>query len=243
MPRVITTPNTEELLPAAARNNAEWCAAVCRGGAFSADGWSSARRTPPLYPDAVTLTRHASAAALLAGTDTDSPGCSVKDSFADLDLGPAGFEVLFEARWIHRPAGVPVPAAPGLEWSRVRTVAELEAWETAWDGGECTGLFHPGLLTGDIALLAGSAGGVVVAGAVASVAAGVVGLSNVFTAEGTPADEAWRGGLTAVAQLWPDLPVVGYESGDDLDTAVRHGFTVLGPLRVWLHSSSRQDTA
>lgn len=236
---MITDPDTEELLRAAVDNNARWCAAVSGGGTFSADAWTSARRTPPYYPDGVTLTREASADALLAGMDTASPGCSVKDSFAALDLAPAGFEVLFGAEWIHRPAGAPAPAASALAWARVADAGELAAWEAAWDGGRSTGLFHPALLTEEIAFFAGrSAGGRIVAGAAANRTGGVVGLSNVFTADGTPDDEAWAGALTAVADLWPGLPVVGYEAGDDLDTAVRHGFTPLGPLRVWLHTDT-----
>ncbi|WP_051696025.1 hypothetical protein [Streptomyces sp. NRRL S-244] len=254
--RVIIDLDTEELLRAAVHNNAEWCAAVSGGGTFAADAWTSARRTPPYYPDGVTLTREASADALVAGMDTKSPGCSVKDSFAALDLAPAGFEVLFGAEWIHRPGAAPVPAAsapaapapatsapgappsPALAWTRVADAAELAAWETAWGGGESTGLFHPGLLTPEIAFLAGrAADGRILAGAAANRTGAVVGLSNVFTADGTPDDEAWAGALAAVADLWPGLPVVGYESGDDLDTALRHGFTPLGPLRVWLHTA------
>ncbi|MEV0413752.1 hypothetical protein AB0I68_23825 [Streptomyces sp. NPDC050448] len=235
---MIIDPDTEELLRAAVRNNAAWCAAVSGGGSFAADAWTSARRTPPYYPDGVTLTREASADALLAGMDTDSPGCSVKDSFAALDLAPAGFEVLFGAEWIHRPAGAPAPGPSALTWTRAADAGELAAWEAAWGGGESSGLFRPGLLTEEIAFFAGrSADGRIAAGAAANGTDGVVGLSNVFTADGTPDGEAWAGALGAVADLWPGLPVVGYEAGDDLDTAVRHGFTPLGPLRVWLHTA------
>ncbi|MGE7387361.1 hypothetical protein ACQKM2_17955, partial [Streptomyces sp. NPDC004126] len=100
----------EQLRAAAARNNAEWCAAVSRSGHFRDALWCSPHRTPPLYPDAVTLTPGATAAEVLAGVNTAAPGCSVKDSFAALDLAPAGFEVLFGAQWIHRPAGPGAPA-------------------------------------------------------------------------------------------------------------------------------------
>ncbi|WP_449486654.1 hypothetical protein [Streptomyces avidinii] len=233
------TPNTEELLLAAAYNNAAWCAAVSRDGGFTAEAWTSPRRTPPYYPDAVTLTGEADAAALVAAIDTASPGASVKDSFAALDLAPAGFEVLFGAQWIHRPAGAPA-AAPALEWARVAGPAELVAWETAWDGEESSGLFHPGLLTdhdGDVVFLTGrDADGRILAGAAANRTGEVVGVSNVFSVDGTPDDEAWAGALTLVAGLWPGLTVVGYESGDDLDTALGQGFAPLGPLRVWVHT-------
>ncbi|MEU9232281.1 hypothetical protein [Streptomyces subrutilus] len=240
---MIITPDLDELLRAAARDNAEWCDAVARGhgpaGAFGAEAWSSARRTPPLYPDAVTLAPGASAPALVAGIDTGNPGCSVKDSFADLDLAGDGFEVLFEARWIHRPAAAPAPAGGSrLEWSAVGGAAELARWEAAWDGEEGTGLFHPDLPGRDVVFLAGRAGGRIVAGAVAHRGSGaVVGLSNLFAHDEADTDAAWAGALTAVAARWPDLPVVGYESGDDLAAAVRAGFTPIGPLRVWLHTA------
>ncbi|MEU6863281.1 hypothetical protein ABZ924_08420 [Streptomyces sp. NPDC046876] len=236
---MIITPNTEDALRAAVHNNAAWCAAVCPGGVFTAGSWTSPRRTPPYYPDAVTLTREVSAAALTAGIDTQSPGCSVKDSFAVLDLAPAGFELLFEAQWIHRPADAAAPApASALSWSRIESARDLDRWEAAWDGEESTGLFHPGLLTPEIAFLAGrSAEGRIVAGAVANEAAGVVGVSNVFTQDGVADEEAWSGALAEIASLWPGRAVVGYEAGEDLATALRHGFTPLGPLRVWLHTA------
>ncbi|WP_371618728.1 hypothetical protein [Streptomyces sp. NBC_00454] len=231
----------------AALNNAEWCDAVCRAhgleGSLGEDVWISARRTPPYYPDAVTLRAEASEGAVLTGIDTDAPGSSVKDSFAVLDLAPDGFEVLFDAQWIHRPATAPAPApTPGLalNWTRVASAAELEAWEATWDGEESTGLFRPALLTSEIAFLAGrDPGGRIRAGAVANRTGEVVGLSNVFTAEGTPDDAAWSGSLASIAGLWPGLAVVGYESGDDLGTAIRHGFRPVGPLRVWLRTSER----
>ncbi|MFF4423296.1 hypothetical protein ACFY04_21380 [Streptomyces sp. NPDC001549] len=227
------------LLRRAAVNNAAWCEAVCRahGLAPRYDGeqlWFSARRTPPMYPDAVTLEPAVPARSVVRGVDTDSPGCSVKDSFADLDLAGAGFEVLFEAQWIHRPAGAPLPEAEaeaaGLEWSEVSGAEELAAWEAAFDGGESTegdGLFRPALLGEGIVFLAGRDGGRIVAGAVASTGGGVVGVSNLFGA-------AWEGVLGAVSARWPELDVVGYEHGEDLEAAVRCGFAPIGPLRVWL---------
>ncbi|MGR4880976.1 hypothetical protein ACIPUC_16445 [Streptomyces sp. LARHCF249] len=239
----MTDPDTHALLLAAARDNAEWCDAVARGhgpaGAFAPDAWTSARRTPPLYPDAVTLAPGASAAALVAGIDTDGPGCSVKDSFADLDLAGDGFEVLFEARWIHRPTAAPAAGSGSrLEWSAVTDPAGLEEWEAAWDGERSTGLFHRALPSRDIVFLAGRAGDRIAAGAVAHRGSGaVVGLSNLFAHDEADTDAAWSGALDAIAARWPELPVVGYESGDDLDAAVRAGFTPLGPLRIWLHAA------
>ncbi|MFB7255858.1 hypothetical protein [Streptomyces nojiriensis] len=227
------------LLRRAALNNAVWCDAVCRAHGLTPgyDGeqvWFSARRTPPMYPDAVTLAPAVPVGSVVRGVDTASPGCSVKDGFADLDLAGAGFEVLFEAQWIHRPAGAPLPRAEGeaagLEWSEVADAEELAAWEAAFDGGESTGgdrRFRPALLRDGIVFLAGRAGGRIAAGAVASTGGGVVGVSNLFGA-------AWAGVLGAARDRWPELDVVGYEHGEDLEAAVRCGFAPIGPLRVWL---------
>ncbi|MFJ3882232.1 hypothetical protein ACIPW5_32900 [Streptomyces sp. NPDC090077] len=238
---VLQTPQTphtpQQLRAAAARNNAEWCAAVSRSGRFRDALWSSPRRTPPLYPDAVTLAPDASAAEVLAGVDTSAPGCSVKDSFAALDLAPAGFEVLFEAQWIHRAAGTAAPTGTRLQWAELESPGELAAWETAWDGEESTGLFHEGLLREGIVFLAGRSGARITAGAVVSTGGGVVGVSNVFAHDDADADATWAAALDAAARHWPGLPVVGYEHGEDLDTAVRAGFTPLGPLRIWLHTA------
>jgi hypothetical protein len=90
--------------------NAAWCDLVC-GGEFGPRAWTSPCRTPEYYPDAVTLTPDATAADILPFVD-GSAGCSVKDSFATLDL--PGFSILFEATWIECGPGVPEPG-----WRRV----------------------------------------------------------------------------------------------------------------------------
>ncbi|MBC3986410.1 hypothetical protein H8N01_28475 [Streptomyces sp. AC536] len=235
------TPSQHHLVQAAARNNAEWCAAMSRShglpGECGADAWTAPARTPLYYPDAVTLAPGADRAALVSRIDTAVPGATVKDSFADLDLAEAGFHVLFDAQWLHRPASG-AARAPGLSWDVVRDPAALRAWALAWDGGDGNaGLFRPALLDDPATfVLAGrSADGRVLAGAVASRSDQVVGVSNVFGLDGGP-DAAWPGVLDTVHELFPTLPVVGYEQGEDLTVAVRHGFEPVGPLRIWLHS-------
>ncbi|MFF3326749.1 hypothetical protein [Streptomyces sp. NPDC002889] len=234
----------------AARNNAQWCDAMCRAhglpGSFGARVWTNGRRTPPLYPDAVTLTGDATADDILGTVDTAGPGCSVKDSFVSLDLAAAGFEVLFEAQWLHRPGDLPAPVPPpGREWERVRSPAELAAWAAAWDGDEgLAGLFRPELLTDPATtfLAAREAPGKdrIVAGAVVSLGAGAAGISNLFAVD-DDLDAAWAGALAAVARRWPGTPVVGYEQGDDLTAAVGQGCAPVGPLRVWLVSAQAAD--
>lgn len=219
---------------AAARNNADWCAAMCRAhdlppGTFGDRAWTSAVRTPPYYPDAVTLHPDATADDVLGGIDLRTPGASVKDSFAALDLTPHGFRILFEAHWIHRPAGPPASGADEV-MEPVRTPAGLAAWQQAWSGGDqAPDLFRPALLADPSTTVL--AGGVHRAtGAVLTLAAGAVGVSNLFG----PPDAAWPACLAAAHRLHPGTPVVGYDSGDDLTAALRHGFTATGPLRIWL---------
>ncbi|MCX5285327.1 hypothetical protein [Streptomyces sp. NBC_00198] len=234
------TTSEQFLVRAAARNNAEWCAAMSRShgltSAFAPGVWTAPERTPLFYPDAVTLEPGADPAGLVARIDTRTSGASVKDSFADLDLGRFGFQVLFEARWIHRAAGAPAVVS-GLAPDVAADTDTLRAWALAWDDGDGNeGLFRPELLDdpATVVLVGRSADGRVVAGAVASRGDDVVGVSNVFAREGGP-DAAWSFALTATHRLFPALPVVGYEHGEDLTAAVRHGFEPIGPLRIWLH--------
>jgi hypothetical protein len=224
---------TDSRTVAAIRDNAEWCDLVCRthgiATAFHADAWVAATRSPPAYPDAVTLRASASADGLLTRIDR-SPGCSVKDSFASLDLSGSGFEVLFDAEWIHRPPST-LAATGALRWRSVESVDELQAWAAAHGGGA---VFRPALLDEPAValLMATDAGGGLAAGAIGRRGGSVVGLSNLFTVSADP-DEAWAGAVVALSAAFPDLSLVGYERGDDLAAARRAGFTTVGRLRVW----------
>lgn len=229
------------LTRAAARNNAEWCHAFSRthgiDGRFHAAFWSSPVRTPPYYPDAVTLRPKITVQDVLSRIDWGE-GCSVKDSFACLDLGAPGFRPLFRAEWVVRqPAEGRLAARRG--WSAVTTEAQLREWEASWGevpGG--SGFFRPALLTNEtIAVLAAHDGDRVVAGAITNRSATVIGLSNVFDTAGD-LDSAWADGAAAAATLWGDMPTVSYDSGDSLDAAHSAGFESIGELVVWLNSPS-----
>jgi hypothetical protein len=195
---------------AVVRNNAEWCAAVCRahgiGGTFGPRAWLSAAPAPPLYPDAVTLVPEATAADVVAAH-------KVKDSFAALDL--AG-RVLFDAQWIHRDAATRNGGRTALRW---RQTADL------------TDVFPklPAPLAADprVRVYAAWDAGEVVGGAITFEAAGVAGVTNAFL---TVEDDLWTGLLDAIEG---DGELVGYEHGPALKAAFRHGFRALGPLRIW----------
>ncbi|MGZ4754842.1 MAG: hypothetical protein ACXVJW_00800 [Acidimicrobiia bacterium] len=226
-----------DFVQVAARNNAELCDLVCGAhgvtGVFSADAWTSTFRTPPFYPDAVTLDPAVDALGLLERID-GSQGASVKDSFATLDLGAHGFRVLFGAEWIFRAADA--PAWSGLQCSRVSDAAALSRWEQAWsDGATPPGLFSPALLDSPdlVVLRCCDAGGRLVGGAILNRSRHAVGISNLF-ATGDPAG-VWAGCLAEATARFPGFAIVGYEQGDHLDLARRAGFRSIGALRVWIN--------
>lgn len=218
---------------AAAGNNAQWCDLVCRAHGLPTSQqrglWSTRRRSPAGYPDAVTLRRGVPPAGVLALVD-DTPGCSVKDSFGDLDLAAFGFEVLFDAAWIHAAAATTAAEAT-VGWTLVTEAEEFAAWTAAAPAGDVLG---PDLL-GDpaVRVLVAHDGGGVRAGAIANRSAAVVGVSNVFSTT-IAADAAWAGIVSTLSVCFPGLPLVGYELAADRPPALRAGFTEVGPLRVWL---------
>jgi hypothetical protein len=218
----------------AARNNADWCDVVCRTHgiptSFDDDMWTSLRRSPPMYPDAVALRETVTPSRLLDLIDT-SAGCSVKDSFASLDLSPVGMRVLFEADWLYHQPDPPLTGRKHFTWNVVRTAEQLQQWAAAHGGGD---VFRPGLLTEpDVAImLARDTDGALACGAIANRSASAVGVSNVFTA--TEPDHAWPELVSAVSVQFPDLPIVGYERGESRTAALAAGFQPVGRLRVWL---------
>ncbi len=229
-------------LVAAARYNARWCDAVCAAqgspGELRADVWLNRAEVPRFYPNLATLTAGADVAAPL---DTlDAAGLEgewgVKDSFARLDLRARGFRVLFEARWMRRPAAA-APAGGGhaaARWERVRTAGALAEWDAAWAGGaDLPRVFAPDLLADPgVVLLAGRRDGRIVAGVATKRSDGVVGVSNFFAR--AAAREALRAAaVDAVRAVHPGLALVGYERGPDLAAARGLGFEAIGALRIW----------
>jgi hypothetical protein len=217
---------------AAVRNNASWCDAVCRSRGlptFSSDRlWIAPDGSPLLYPDAITLAPRLAADEVLSGVRLRA-GCSVKDSFADLDLGAHGFVEVFEANWVFR-APASVRARPRLRWAVITTEDELTRWSVA---AELEDTFGPRLLRDPaVRFLAVNddrgAGG----GAIVNRTGPVLGVSNVFTA-GVSLEVMWSDLPRAVAELLDRLPLVGYEHAGQLAFAEAAGFAAIAPLRVW----------
>ncbi len=239
----MTADGLDRRLGAAVRNNAAWCDAMCRAhgiaGELTARAWTSRIRTPPLYPDAITLDPRTDEYTVLTRIDP-SPGCSIKDSFAALDLEQFGFAVLSDATWIHGSfdESTGINGDPRVFWSAVASVQTLTEWEQVWAGAsEVAKLFVPTLLDDpNISVISGAVDGTVVAGGVLNRLDDVIGISNVFGADAIGLDAAWNGLTRWAAEWFPGRAIVGYESGAELDAAVGVGFTPIGPLRVWLKS-------
>lgn len=222
----------------AALNNAEWCDLVCRShGAetqFGDDAWTSPTRSPTYYPDAVTLVPDLSVPDLLSRIDA-SGGCSIKDSFASLDLTGHGFRVLFNAQWIVCTRTPPMPKEVGASWEVVRDVDGFVRWVEAWrrENGPQDVLRAELLDHDSVAVLAARVGDRVLAGAIFNRSSKAVGISNFFVNEGVTL--ATRSGCLALAgSIFATSTFIGYESGDELAAAQRDGFEVIGSLRVWI---------
>jgi hypothetical protein len=230
--------SNRERCAAAARNNAAWCDAMARlhgaAGVFVAAAWINRQPAPRFYPNLVTLdgphqTRTHRAALDQLLHSPPAAGWAAKDSFAALDLGAMGFDLLFEAQWIHRPAGA--FAAAGAQ--RVTSAAMLAAWAQAWGETDAAGLFPPALLQErDHAVIAAMQDGAIVGGCIASRSDGVLGISNLFAPAAD--DGSVRAAcLDAAMRFAPAVPLVGYEHGDSLAHMKQLGFHEIGALRIW----------
>jgi hypothetical protein len=234
----------------AARNNAIWCDTICRAhgiaGEFHTQLWLCRQLAPRFYPNAVTLEPLAGSAQLahvqrLLG-DALPASAGVKDSFCTLDLAPLGFQQLFGATWLWRePQPLPEPVDAAVDWITVRDAGQLAEWEAAWNGqpddehsAPPARVFPAALLADpEIAFIAALIDRRIVAGAIANRTDTVVGLSNVFAPAGAAA-RFWPGCIRMATNAFAGLPLVGYESGADLEIARSLGFQAVGPLRVWV---------
>ena len=221
----------------AASNNADLYAAV-----FSAHGLDFARkpygfigqdRAPPFYSNlSVSLPGHADTVTseLRALSEKFDVGIGVKDSFCELALKENGFAVLFEASWIWRaPVG---DVDPG--WVQIDSAAGLQSWEAAWkQSGSPTPhrMFPEAILERtDTVLLGQLVDGAILSGCIVTLSDECAGISNVFSISGTSG--VFAQAAAAVGGIAPALPIVGYESGADLDHARDAGFSAVGDLRI-----------
>jgi hypothetical protein len=215
----------------AVENNARWCDLVCRSHGITTSWkegfWVSRQPSPRFYPEAITLQGKLAPAEVI---DELPPGmCSVKDSFADLELEGHGFEQRFEARWIYRPPTAGTPPATG--WTTVSTELEFGRWLEACG---LAGVLPAALLReASVRFLQREHAHEVSAGFVMNRSGSVVGVSNLFSTN-VPLNEVWGEVAVLCGQEFPACSIVGYERGQDLDAAINAGFDVLAALRVWL---------
>jgi hypothetical protein len=201
---------------------------VCRAhgvtaGKFLQQMWVNAEPVPRFYPNMVTLAHDEAAIAEQRSTAeilraSNLPGrWAVKDSFHVLDLSRRGFDVLQDATWIRSVMPIEGPSAD-ISWQR--EIMGRASWP--YDDP-------------NFAMFTGRRGFRVVAGGMLYRADGVVGLSNVV-AETADAVAVWRSLTLLASQTFPRLPLVGYESGNELAAALDAGFEIGDPLRIWVRA-------
>jgi hypothetical protein len=203
-------------------------------GAEQVNGCVACSGTPPrFYPNVVTVDPTIDAQDqmrfIVERAERASGAFFVKDSYRALALDRFDFEPLFEARWIHRPAGLDT-GATRLDWRPVTDAAELSAWEGAWSGSaEEPPLFLPSfLMEPGVTMLAGWADSAIVGGCIIMATGAVAGLSNVF---GDISET-----IRVAARMFSSRDLVGYENGEALAAALKSGFETVGDLVVWRHS-------
>ena len=226
-----------DALTLAVREHAAWCDLVCRLHRFSPEGdgrlWWSARRSPDLVPDAVTLVPDVSVLDVL-GRISDSFDASVEDSFATLDLTDQGWTVLFDATWVARPPGIGASDEVASSFAVVRERFPFAAWcraEGSPDGVLPTGLRRA---SGVTVLGRDGAAGYTDGAIVHRTEIGGIGVAGLWNAFG-----AWPDVAAAASHRHPDAWIVGYERGTRLEAALAAGFTAIGPLRVWSREHAR----
>ncbi|MBM3658270.1 MAG: hypothetical protein FJW95_02045 [Actinobacteria bacterium] len=223
-------------LTLAVREFATWCDLVCRLHRFAPTGdaqlWWSARRTPDLVPDAVTLTPDLPVLDVL-GRIHDAPGASVIDSFAALDLADQGWTVAAAERWIARPPAEGADPDRTAGFTVVRERFVFTTWARAWGGPE--GALPVGLrrASGVAVLGRGRDGAFVDGGIVHRTAIGGAPVAGLWHAFG-----AWADVAAAAAARHPDAWLVSTASGSGVDTALGAGFADVGPVRVWHRTST-----
>lgn len=227
--------SAHRLIQAAARNNAEWHAAVCRShglaSQFTSAAWLCDGDPPPYYGRFVGLTDDPNAleAAITGHRRLGSGEWGCKDSYRVLGDAP-NRRKLFDAVWYAREPG-PLAIAPA-ECPIVRDETELAAWVAAWgETPEGRPVFVPDILREPRISFVHD--GTCRGGCVPYRSRGedVVGLTNFF---GDPA--ALHTTIRAVIAGNPGCTVVGYGPDREAEQLAQLGFHALGPLTVWIVS-------
>jgi hypothetical protein len=198
--------------------------------------WTSPRRTPPYYPDAVTLSPEVDAYDVLARVDP-TDGCSVKDSWSRLELEGEDFARLVIGEWLWwDPSGQPGTPTDGRVWRRISSADDMAAWTRAWARDPADAGILPATLVAEpgVHVLAASDGEHdLAAGCIVNVTGPVAGVGNTFSTDGDQ-DRLWRGAVGAARDVAGSRPLVGWDAGADAEAAATSGAERLGPLTVWI---------
>ncbi len=236
----------------AIRNNAVWCDKVCAAqgshGEFQDGFWVSHDKTPPFFPNFITLDKDKTTEQRVCIQELLNTGVGelgIKDSFSNLELGNLGFQILFDAEWIYLPRFTPIRSTgKGIsKWNTITDEYELRKWEQAWRGmpkekiSDTEAIFQPKLLLDNqLVFVAAYEQGQIVAGAVGLETDQVVGVSNVFISDDTGI--GYRGRcISQLRTIYPDKVLVGYENGQELENMLKIGFERIGALRVWVRKT------
>ncbi len=237
--------NVDERAILAANNNADLYEAM-----YSAHGLDYERlpfafvgkqNPPPFYSNLTTLSPdHAQEIAqqIESVTKRFTGRIGLKDSFCQLEL--EGFDALFSASWIWRAGGIQTP----VNWEPVLSEEDLVLWEDAWNGSNSptpNRMFNRVMLNqSDVTFLGVKSKGRYEAGCIANRSDSCIGISNVFSrTESTQSASSsiFAQATAAVSSIDPLLPIVGYESGEDLESASAAGYCSVGELRILLSST------
>ena len=234
----------------AAKNNADLCDCICRShgvpGEFHGHMWANRRAVPPFYPNAVTLDGSKSIEQyemIRELTNIGIPGrWAVKDSFETLDLTSEGFRELLSGQWIYLPDTPRIREShhEAIRREKVKDATGLVNWERAWRGNTTEGkrIFLPSLLEDDrVTIVAVFRDDSIVAGCIGNRSDESVGISNIFLPN-EKSQEFRASCVEAILDWSQGLPVVGYESGEDLMAMEALGFEPVGRLRVWIKTDS-----
>ncbi len=221
-------------LEKAVLNNIAWCEIVCETlhKEYTSNGqvWRLLSEAPPFYPDIITSTKKVTTSEVVDFMG-DREILSIKDSYANLELQPAGFNRLFQAEWIFHPS-VATPEPVDAYWRVIEKEEDFKKWTSAHGSEQVMKNTLLGRNDVKIFIHENEDG---ISGFIANSGADAVGISNVFS-NGYTEGDLWSDIVHLVSTVFADLPMVGYETGDDLIAARSSGWKTLGPLNVWVKS-------
>jgi hypothetical protein len=222
----------DSLLQSAIRNNVIWCKKVSElhGGSHltKSNVWGLTTKAPKFYPDVMTTNKAVTTQEVVEFIGNREI-LSVKDSFSNIDLSFWGFRILFEGEWIYHEA-VSVPFSHSNDWKIIQTEEEVVNWTTACG---LEGIITVDLLGDPEVVTFGKGEFNAEKGFIVNQGGKAIGVSNVFS-QNPNRHEHWTEIPQIVSTIFPRLPLVGYEHGEELKAALQMGWKSVGPLRVWI---------